>query len=159
MNLSHTFWTEWGHCTWSVLGVFHPKETEGFVTSIHFRRDWHEQDLWEQNIPLCVKERQERRKRRMDREEKEGKNDSAWCARHTKAAFQNNRSYIISRAKQTGTLREQDEVTCTKVTWLTPSSPSQIDHTLQFSIILFFHWSLLIILDEPSSTRKVKLWF
>jgi len=42
--------------------------------------------------------------------------EGSFSKRHTKAAFQNNRSHIISRAKQTGTLREQDEVTCTKVT-------------------------------------------
>lgn len=85
--------------------------------------------------------------------------EGSFSNRHTKAAFQNNRSHMISRAKQTGTLREQDEVTCKKVTWLTPSSPSQIDHTLQFCIILFSLWSLLIILDEPFSTKKSNFGF
>lgn len=42
--------------------------------------------------------------------------EGSFSKRHTKAAFQNNRSHMISRAKQTGTLREQDEVTCKKVT-------------------------------------------
>lgn len=137
------------------LGYF-IQEAEGFVTSIHFRRDRHEQDQGELNIPLRVKERQEGRKKRMDREEKEGKMTvtdvlgGSFSRRHTKAAFQNNRSHMISRAKQTVTLREQDEVTCKKVTWLTPPFPSQMDLVLQFCIILFSPWSPFIIFEQHS---------